>query len=280
MSVTITKGVHARVLTALILIPVISTAGCATFSADGGFGSVETEVQSRLETQAYWLRSDEDREAAREKVSGLLGKTLSAEDAVQVALLNNPELQAAYGMLGVAEAERVQAGRLPNPEFSYSNTSSNEGQEIERSLGFAVGAILTMPLRVAMETRRFNAAKLAAAADAVDTALSTRRTYFEAVAARQLTEYMRQVVDAAKASTELTQRMARVGMSSKMELAREELFLVEANMGLARAVQHETATREALIRALGLWGEQLNFTLPEQLPDLPANARDLTDIEK
>lgn len=264
---------------AIVLNAVLAT-GCATFSGDGGFGLVEAETRARVDQQAHWLRSDEERQAAREEVARLLDSTLSAEDAVQIALLNNAGLQAAYAMLGVAEADRVQAGRLPNPEFSYSNTTNSEFQEIEKSLGFSVGAILTMPWRLAMADRRFETARLAAAADTVDTALSVRQSYFEAVAARQLTEYMHQVEDAAEASADLMERMARVGTSSKLELAREELFLAESRVALARAIQHETATREALIRALGLWGDQLEFSLPERLPDLPETPAHLTDIEK
>ena len=89
---------------------------------------------------------------------------LTPESAVQVALLNNPGLQAAYADLGLSETELVQAGRLPNPGFSYENTSGGAAQEIERSLEFGIISLLTMPFRVDIEKRRFEAAKLRAAA--------------------------------------------------------------------------------------------------------------------
>jgi len=51
-------------------------------------------------------------------------------------------------------------------------------------------------------------------------------------------------------------------------------------LGLARAEQARIATREQLVRLLGLWGDQTAFQLPERLPDLPKQADDLPDIEQ
>ncbi|MDH5340579.1 MAG: hypothetical protein OEW22_12425, partial [Rubrivivax sp.] len=89
--------------------------GCASFSADGGFSSVEQTAKSRLGKDVQWARSDADREALAQRVGELLARPLSADDAVQVALLNNRGLQASFAELGITEAEVVQAGRLPNP---------------------------------------------------------------------------------------------------------------------------------------------------------------------
>jgi outer membrane protein TolC len=44
--------------------------------------------------------------------------------------------------------------------------------------------------------------------------------------------------------------------------------------------QQQRATRERLTRLLGLWGEQTGFRLPERLPDLPPQPRELPDIER
>jgi outer membrane protein TolC len=72
--------------------------------------------------QLAWARQPEDLDRIAQRVDELLGKPLSMDDAVQVALLNNRGLQAAYADLGITEAEIVQAGRLPNPGFSFGRT--------------------------------------------------------------------------------------------------------------------------------------------------------------
>ena len=50
-----------------------------------------------------------------QRVKALLGNDLTAEAAVQIALLNNRKLQAVYNRLGIAQADLVQAGLPPNP---------------------------------------------------------------------------------------------------------------------------------------------------------------------
>ena len=264
----------------VLLASLIALSGCTTFSEDGGFGVAEQTANDHLGQQAVWLRDDSAKEDAAGEVERLLEDVLTPKVAVQIALLNNPGLQAAYADLGLSETELVQAGRLPNPGFSYENTSGGEAQEIERSLEFGIISILTMPFRVDIERRRFEAAKLRAAANTVDVAMQARKAYFNAVAATQATSYMREVLDAAEASRDLMTRMRRVGNASRLELAREQLFYSETTTTLARAAAAELAAREALTRSLGLWGQQLNFKLPDRLPDLPGTPRVIENAER
>ena len=95
--------------------------GCATFSQDGGIGVVTTAVQERTGAATRIVRTDEDATAVRAFVAERLSAALTPDAAVQIALVNNAGLQARYADLGVAEAELVQAGRLPNPRFSFSH---------------------------------------------------------------------------------------------------------------------------------------------------------------
>ena len=84
---------------------------------NAGFQDVRTAVEERNRVQIFWNNGTElDKEAA-EKLGSLLNRKLTADDAVQIALLNNRELQAVYSDLGVAQADLVQAGLLNNPIF-------------------------------------------------------------------------------------------------------------------------------------------------------------------
>lgn len=263
-----------------VLTLLLTLTGCATFSDDGGFDEVSSTTTKALGQQPRWLKDEPSRTAAHEEVKTLLTSELSMDSAVKVALLNNPRLQAEYANLGIAEASLVQAGRLPNPGFSFSRTNGGGAQEIERGLHFNVMSVLTMPIRSGIETRLFNAAKLGAAQATLATGIEARRAWVDAVHARQSTRYFEQVVDSADASRELMQRMSRVGNSSRLDLTREQLFHAEASASLARARQREAAAREALIRALGLWGEQLPVRLPQRLPSLPDELREVSDVER
>jgi len=221
-----------------------------------------------------------DAKTASEPVKQLLAKPLTPDSAVRIALLNNKGLQAAFAELGVAEADLVQAGRLRNPGFSFGRLRAAQDIEIDRSIMFDLGGLLTIPLRSAIEQRRFDRATLQTASEAVQLAAATRRAYFNAVAAQQTAGYMEQVQTAADAGDELARRLKQVGNMSKLDQARQQVFYAEATAQVARARHNATAAREQLTRLLGLWGPDAAFQLPDRLPDLPETPRDVANAEQ
>src|SRR5262249_5093176 len=72
---------------------------CTCFSPEAGMGVVATVAQQELSKDAAAIRSPEEAEAAAATVRRLLNRTLTADAAVQIALLNNRGLQAAYDEL-------------------------------------------------------------------------------------------------------------------------------------------------------------------------------------
>jgi outer membrane protein TolC len=195
----------AIALSALVL------GGCATFSGDRGFGAVEQVAGERLHKDVKWPRDSGERDSVRSAVKELLASPLSADNAVQVALLNNPGLQATYAELGIAEADLVQAGRMTNPHFAYLRTSAGGERKIEWALTFPVIDLLTMPLRTRIEGRRFEQVKLAVAGRMLEVADVTRKSWIETVAAEERVRFLEQVKLAAEASAELASRMERAG---------------------------------------------------------------------
>jgi len=262
------------------LVATVLLSACASFSPDGGFGTVEQLTQARIGQRPSYLRDAAQWQAASVRVSDLLAQTLSADSAVAVALLNNRELQARYAELGIAESDLVRAGRLANPSLSLGRLSGNAVVEINRAIVFDVLGLFTMPLAQQIEQGRFEQAQLKAAFDTIGVASEARRAYFEAVAAQQLLGYFGQVKEAAEASKELAQRMAAAGNFSKLAQLREQSFHADALAQFARAQYQVVATRERLSRVLALSGSQLLFTLPDRLPDLPAVAAKAQDAEQ
>lgn len=251
-------------------------AGCASLSADGGLHDVSALTQSRVGQAVQLSNKSSDGNGT---VDQLLTKPLTAESAVQIALLNSPELKAFFAELGVAEADFVQAGRMRNPSFSFGRIRGGGETEIDRSVMFDIAGLLTLPTRSRIEKGRYEQAKLVAAAQAVQLAADTRRAYFTAVAATQSAAFADQVRAAAEASAELAERMAKVGNWSKLDKARERAFYQDAVTQQARTRHEAVASREQLIRLLGLWGKQQDFVLPDRLPDLPAQAQELSNAE-
>ena len=116
---------------AVALIASLLLSGCAAFSPDGGMSFVADTAGHELRKDVAAIRSDEDASAAREAVTRLLKRPLTADAAVQVALLNNRGLQAAYAELGIAEARMVAASLPPSPTLSVSRLAGGGASEIE-----------------------------------------------------------------------------------------------------------------------------------------------------
>jgi len=199
-------------------------AGCATFSPDGGFHSVESMARERLDKDVKWIKSETDAGEVRATVRKLISEPVSADSAVQIALLNNRGLQASYAELGIAEADLVQAGRLPNPRLSYLRTRFGDEFKIESVIAFNIFALVTRPLAAKIEARRFERTKLAVAAEMLRIAGETRKAYFSAVAGEEAVRYMEQVKASAEAGAELAKRLAAAGNWSKLDQMREHAF--------------------------------------------------------
>jgi outer membrane protein TolC len=256
-------------------------AGCASFSPDGGMDTVSSLTKERTGHGVSAQRSAADAGTADKRRDEILQQTLTADSAVELALLNNRGLQASFSQLGIAESALVEAGRLRNPVLSFGRMALGGGAaEIERSVMFDVLGLLTLPAARQAQQRHFEQAQLQAAYDAVGIAADTRRAYFAAVAAQELVAYYRQVKEAADVSNELARRMVLAGNFSKLAQMREQAFYADATSGLARAQHDAVAARERLTRLLGLSGEQINFKLPERLPDLPKAPVEPRDAEQ
>jgi outer membrane protein TolC len=262
----------------------LALGGCATFSPDGGFDVVSKIASERISKEVMIIASDDDVQRLQSAIERLQQGALSADAAVQIALFNNRGLQASFARLGIAEAERVQAGRLANWGFDFKHSSGGGNTVIERTLTVNLVAWLTLPLTARAEAGRFAQTQLRVADEALRLAGETRKAYFEAVAAEQGVAYAVQVRTAAEAGAELAGRMAGAGNFSQLDSAREQAFLADAEAGVLRASQAAGASRERLARLMGLSGTgkpyALSEHLPQRLPDLPDAALDLKDVEQ
>ena len=87
--------------------------------------------------------------------------------------------------------------------------------------------------------------------------------------------------EAAEVSARLAREMQRVGNFSKLQRVRQQVFYSDAVTQLARAEQEVMASREQLIRLLGLSASQAEeLLLPEMLPSLPEQPRAPQEVSK
>ncbi|TAJ32449.1 MAG: TolC family protein [Reyranella sp.] len=271
---------NAIARTAAVALVGLLAAGCAKFTDDGGMAPVTDGIRKEIGRDAVKLSSPEDLRRARERVQALLAEPLSEESAVQVALLNNRGLQAAYNDLGISEAEYVQASLPPNPAITVGRTFGTGGfvefgfQLVGNLLAFA-----TLPRKTEIAKREFEEARYRAVATTLSLTVDVRRAYIKAIAAQQRLALLEQARQTADASAQMMKQLGETGAANKLDQARVSAFYADLSAQVAQARLSVAGSREALNRMLGLWGNDLAYKLPARLPALPAAADALADVE-
>jgi outer membrane protein TolC len=263
----------------LLAVPLFAAA-CQTLTKDGGMDAVTTFAKAELKAEVAAVRTEEDARLARGRISDLLARPLIADGAVQIALLNNRGLQAAFNDLFVAEAAALEQSLPPNPSFSIARLASRPELEIERQIVVNVLALATLPARSEIARERFRAAQMRAAEGVARLSAETRRAYYRAVAAQQTVNLLAQSQAAALTAAQLARRLGETGAMNKLDQAREQVFFAELTAQLATARQRARGERERLARLMGLWGGDLDFRLPGALPALPRKVESLPLVEQ
>lgn len=253
---------------------------CASFSPDGGLSVAQTVAYSELNKDVVKVTSEAEAASVQARAEEILRRPLTPDGAVQVALLKNRGLQAAFNELGVAEAVYVQATLPPAPRISLARLTATMEFEIERQILIGLFELVTLPQRAAIAERRFRSAQFRTAEAVLRLAAETRRQYYRTIAVNQQVNFLQQVLAAAESASELAKRLGETGALNKLQQAREHAFYVELGAQLARARIQQKVERERLTRQLGVWGRDIAFRLPGTLPSLPGRLASANDIER
>jgi outer membrane protein TolC len=262
---------------ATILMSLIMTA-CTSIPKDLGVSDVKSLIGDKLNPGVTLPILRENDKFTAQQIDQMISEPLTLINAEQLSISQNPLIKVKLYQVGVAAADYAQAGRMENPGFSYGRFS---GEDYDASLLFDIGGVMLMPLKRQLESRRLNTAKYQAAADVLEHIANTRRIWVDAVAAKQQTALMEKALESAEAGNNLTRQMSALGHSSVIEAADSEIFLSEMRTSLNKQRLSESSAKEALIRQLGLWGQQARkLALPDGLPRLPEIPLEVPSVEQ
>jgi cobalt-zinc-cadmium efflux system outer membrane protein len=260
---------------------VVGLAGCATVPREAGFGDVQQAIAARTGTQVQWRGNTTADAAADAAVKSMLQNELTADEAVQVALLNNLTLQATYQDLGVAQADVVQAGLLPNPVLTAERRFAPGwgGQAAEIDVTFDFLQVFFIPLRKRVAAAAFETAKARVGQAVLETAADVREAYYTYQADLQMLEMRRTVLAAADAQAEAARRLRAAGNTNRLDLDTQLALAERARLDVAGAEADAVLARERLTALMGLWGPQTDWKIPPHLPELPAGAPTAAGLE-
>ena len=266
----------------LFVLPLLLS-GCVSVALNAGFDDVSATVEQRSGNKVFWNNgTDLDKEAA-EKIGSLLKRKLIAEQAVQIALLNNRDLQALYSELGVAQADLVQAGLFKNPIFDAAVLFpvSNGGKpKLELSAVMNFLDIFYVPLRKRVAAARFEEVKIRVTGSVLDFAGRVRTAFYVHQSNQQLLELRQTIVQALSASFEVARRLQEAGNITDVDFFRERALFESGKVALRAAEAAVRQSREELNILMGLWGKQTEWQGDERLPDIPEQPIETTDIER
>ncbi|KSV64097.1 copper resistance protein [Sinorhizobium sp. GL2] len=277
-------------LAATLALPLV-VGGCVSATEyaakDAGFPSVEARTSEATGKQTVWVQNQQQARVVSDRVKTLIAKkTLDVDTAVQVALLNNKGLQAAYADLGDSAADAWQSMMFVNPTVSVGfNGVGAPGIEAFRSIEGAITsnilALATRDRDIAIADTRFRQAQLNAALRTLQLSADTRRAWINAVAAWETVAQLNQAQAAADAASELAQKLGETGAMTKGSQAREHVFYAELVGQSAKARLEARLAKEELTRLMGLWGADVEYQVPNRLPSLPKGVmkRDLIEAE-
>ena len=268
--------------TNFVVLLTAALGGCAGVESHKDFPVVRQNLADRIGYAVHWHDGSPADLAADAKVADLLGRPLDVDAAVQVALLNNRRLQAAYESLGVAQADLVAAGLLRNPVFdaAYRFGEGGAPARVELGLTFNFLDLLFVGRRRDIAAAGLDVAKADVTAAVLDTAGRTRDAFYACQAADQAVELRRQIVDATAASAGLAKKLRDAGNTTSLALASEQALHAEAELAHESAVADAAAARETLTALMGVWGGQTAWTIDGRMPDPTADEPTLDGIEK
>jgi len=242
------------------------------------FGPVQRDVETRLGVGVSWI--EDGRTTAG--IDALLDKPIDLDAALRIALARNRHLQAQFDELGIAAGQIAEATVLPplSVDADYKWSVSGHGTEVELTAVQDVLDLLQLGQRRGIANAELGGARARAVAATVQLAAQVELAFYDLVAAVQERELVQTAFEAATASANLVERQHAAGNTSDLALAREQEQRERARIDVSRADQQLVERRARLAARLGVGGAHAHWTTAGRLPEPPAGAPALDDLEQ
>ena len=169
---------------------------------------------------------------------------ISEDEAVAVALWNNPELRAAFADLAVARADLVEAGVLVNPDLQLLFGVGSKPFEL--LLGAPIQALWQRPKRVAAARLNVEKTSETLVQRGLDLTRDVRVAHASYSAARAQAKIHRELAKLTREIAELTQHRLKAGDISELDAHLVELEALRADDRMQQATQQITLAWERL----------------------------------
>jgi len=211
-----------------------------------------------------------------EPMPALPGIPTDFDNALDVALDDNPSIRAATFTLRAAEANvaAVKAEYMPSARLtaSYGGSTSDLGalNDISDNTRFQAGASISVPLftgglnssRVAQALERANVAQINVEGERRNTLQAVSASFAQSISSRATLQAGEEAVRAATVAAEGVRQEAQVGLRTNLDVLNQELELRNAQISVASARRNEYVAQANLLASMGrLEGQDLDASL-------------------
>ncbi len=247
------------------------------------FQGIQQSVQERTGKTVRWEEDQAAYEQTLRDVRLLLRKPLTAETAVQIALLNNRSLQATFEDIGLSAADLIEAGTIPNPKIDLAIRFPDKppsGTYIDYSAALDFLSIIMIPLKKRVAKDQLEAVALRVADETLELVSQAKTAFYSLQASQQLLKRFKLIADTNAASLDLAQRQHEAGNITDLALAKQQASYSRSRLDVATTEAEIRRNRERLNRLLGLWGADTDWQISGELPQVPSSDLPMRGLER
>lgn len=241
---------------------------------------VSSIIHERIDKKVHWYQGNQSDLLVREKIRELLEKDLSVDESVQIALLNNPSLQATFEEIGIAQADLVEAGLFTNPLFDgYARWPDLKCASFNAAFTITATFIdlFLVPLRKKTAALQFEQTKMNVSNDIMELALDVEITFYSLQAAIKRSQLQQTLIDITQAAAGIAQKQYDAGNINILIVQKKISDLQQAKLELEHIEIEMISLREKLSILMGIKYDILN--IGSELLQLPESEVSLEDLE-
>jgi outer membrane protein TolC len=233
-------------------------ANCARYQAQPIDPSTATDALAMPDATAVKEASSRIHHPLLQSVPIDLAEPLTADGIAVLAVIVNPALRTARDQRGVAAAQVLQAGILPNPQLSAGVAEPFAGDLEGTTTGFSFGvswdisSLITRDARERAARRAASSVDLGIAWQEWQTAMAAKQGYYRLLGARARLAENEATLKRISAIGELIERGLSIGAITVSDETASAAALVEAHDAVLESRQEAEMQRLALSRLIGV----------------------------
>ncbi len=206
-------------------------------------------VHRATDLNAHWSPTNEVR-----SIQPAEGGTVTLEQALELALLNNRALRANLEVIAQAKADFVQAGLFSNPVLSFAGMLPEGGGRADLTFGLSkdIADLWLIPSRKRAAQAMLQQRILSVADTAVVLVSEVRTNYATLQYQAQAIDLQEQGLRILNDVIELTEARLRAGEASQLDLYLTRGRLLETELDLMQLRADYELTRQTLLRLMGV----------------------------